>query len=93
MPRRRFSSCPGRQTAGTLPGQRAQPSPPNAILCLMWMGTCLLRRVRGEIMGSQQCSIVRKSQSLLIMIDPLISTRTRMCKGGVMRTVSPWVST
>jgi hypothetical protein len=34
-------------------------------------------RVRGEIMGSQKCRIVGKSQSVLIMINPIISTRTR----------------
>eukprot|EP01047_Picozoa_sp_COSAG01_P007663 COSAG01_NODE_293_length_19376_cov_41.772060_15_plen_150_part_00 len=36
-----------------------------------------LIRVRVEIMGSQKCGIVGKSQSLLIMNDPMISTRTR----------------
>jgi hypothetical protein len=30
-----------------------------------------------EIMGSQKCRIVGRSQPLLIMIDPVISTRTR----------------
>jgi hypothetical protein len=34
-------------------------------------------RVRVEIMGSQQCGIVGKSQSVLMMIHPMISTRTR----------------
>jgi hypothetical protein len=34
-------------------------------------------RVRVEIMGSQKCGIVGKSQSILIMIHPIISTRTR----------------
>jgi hypothetical protein len=33
--------------------------------------------VRVEIMGSQKCRIVGKSQSVLIMISPIISTRTR----------------
>eukprot|EP01047_Picozoa_sp_COSAG01_P043379 COSAG01_NODE_3847_length_5644_cov_25.352209_6_plen_108_part_00 len=33
-------------------------------------------RVRVEIMGSQKCRIVGKSQSVLIMIDPIISTLT-----------------
>jgi hypothetical protein len=28
-------------------------------------------------MGSQNCGIVGKSQSVLMMIDPMISTRTR----------------
>jgi hypothetical protein len=36
-----------------------------------------LVRVRVEIMGSQKCRIVGKSQSVLIMIDPIIFTRTR----------------
>jgi hypothetical protein len=35
-------------------------------------------RVRVEIMGSQKCRIVGKSQSVLIMIDPITFTRTRM---------------
>jgi hypothetical protein len=35
-------------------------------------------RVRVEIMGSQQCRIVGKSQLVLIMIDPVIFTRTRI---------------
>ena len=34
-------------------------------------------RVRVEIMGSQKCTIVAKSQSVLIVIHPIISTRTR----------------
>jgi hypothetical protein len=34
-------------------------------------------RVRVEIMGSQKCRIVGKSRTVLIMIDPIISTRTR----------------
>eukprot|EP01047_Picozoa_sp_COSAG01_P055261 COSAG01_NODE_6132_length_3775_cov_3.629183_2_plen_214_part_00 len=33
----------------------------------------------GEIMGSQKCRIVGKSQSVLIMINPIISPRTRIC--------------
>eukprot|EP01047_Picozoa_sp_COSAG01_P093188 COSAG01_NODE_24381_length_781_cov_1.016129_2_plen_146_part_01 len=36
-----------------------------------------LLRVRVEIMGSQKCRIVGKSQSVLMMIDPIIFTRTR----------------
>eukprot|EP01047_Picozoa_sp_COSAG01_P030998 COSAG01_NODE_2182_length_8212_cov_7.046838_2_plen_172_part_00 len=34
-------------------------------------------RVRVEIMGSQNCRIVGKSQSVLMMINPIIFTRTR----------------
>jgi hypothetical protein len=34
-------------------------------------------RVRVEIMGSQKCGIVGESQSALMMIDPIIFTRTR----------------
>jgi hypothetical protein len=34
-------------------------------------------RVRVEIMGSQKCGIVGKSQSVLVMINPMIFTRTR----------------
>jgi hypothetical protein len=33
--------------------------------------------VRVEIMGSQNCGIVGKSQPVLMMINPIISTRTR----------------
>jgi cytochrome bd-type quinol oxidase subunit 2 len=33
--------------------------------------------VRVEIMGSQKCRIVGKSQSALILINPVIFTRTR----------------
>jgi hypothetical protein len=33
--------------------------------------------VRVETMGSQKCGIVGKSQSVLIMINPIIFTRTR----------------
>ena len=36
-------------------------------------------RVRVEIMGSQNCRIVGKSQSVLVIINPIIFTRTRMC--------------
>jgi hypothetical protein len=36
-------------------------------------------RVRGEIMGSQKCRIVGKSQPVLIMINPIISPATRIC--------------
>jgi|EP01047_Picozoa_sp_COSAG01_P062549 hypothetical protein len=35
-------------------------------------------RVRVELMGSQKCRIVGKSQSVLTMSNPIISTRTRM---------------
>eukprot|EP01047_Picozoa_sp_COSAG01_P027483 COSAG01_NODE_1814_length_9172_cov_220.138212_12_plen_55_part_00 len=34
-------------------------------------------RVRVEIMGWQKCRIVGKSQSVRIMINPMISPRTR----------------
>jgi hypothetical protein len=34
--------------------------------------------VRGEMMGSQKCRIVGKSHSVVIMIDPVIFTRTRI---------------
>jgi hypothetical protein len=35
-------------------------------------------RVRVEIMGSQKCGIVGKSQPVLTVINPIIFTRTRM---------------
>jgi hypothetical protein len=35
-------------------------------------------RVRVEIMGSQKCRTVGKSQSVLMIINPIIFTRTRM---------------
>jgi hypothetical protein len=41
--------------------------------------------VRGEIMGSHNCGIVGKSQLVLMMIDPMISTRTRSCDGAESR--------
>ena len=34
-------------------------------------------RVRVEIMGSQKCRIAGKPQSVLVMINPMIFTRTR----------------
>ena len=40
---------------------------------------CVVMRVRGEIMGSRQkYEHVGESRSLLIMDDPMISTRARM---------------
>eukprot|EP01047_Picozoa_sp_COSAG01_P002225 COSAG01_NODE_58_length_30193_cov_12.302020_8_plen_102_part_00 len=38
-------------------------------------------RVRVEIMGSQKCGIVGKSQPVLMMVNPIIFTRTRN-RGG-----------
>jgi hypothetical protein len=38
-------------------------------------------RVRVEIMGSQTCRIVGKSQPVFIMINPIIFTRTRTLNG------------
>jgi hypothetical protein len=35
-------------------------------------------RVRVEITGSQKCRIVEKSQSVVMMITPIIVTRTRI---------------
>jgi hypothetical protein len=44
---------------------------------------CLSIRVRVEIMGSQTCGIVGKSQPVLIMIDPIISSSPApVCSGG-----------
>eukprot|EP01047_Picozoa_sp_COSAG01_P054562 COSAG01_NODE_5977_length_3921_cov_3.697541_5_plen_130_part_00 len=47
-------------------------------------------RVRVEIMGSHKCRIVGKSQSVLMMISPMIFTRTRMmmtvCAGQLHTT-------
>jgi hypothetical protein len=34
--------------------------------------------VRVEIMGSQKCGIAGKSQSAVVMINPIISSHTRM---------------
>jgi hypothetical protein len=42
-------------------------------------------RVRVEIMGSQKCRIVGESQSLLIMINSIIFTRTRTQMACVCR--------
>eukprot|EP01047_Picozoa_sp_COSAG01_P053350 COSAG01_NODE_5708_length_4085_cov_6.491972_3_plen_182_part_00 len=38
---------------------------------------CVFLRARGEIMGSRKYEHVGKSQSVLIMINPMISPRTR----------------
>jgi hypothetical protein len=44
---------------------------------------CCVVRVRVEIMGSQKCRIVEKSQSLhIIVIILIIFTRTRIVEGG-----------
>jgi hypothetical protein len=49
--------------------------------------------VRVEVMGSQKCRIVGKSQSVFIMIYPIIFTRTRTvqlaCCPGTASL--PWV--
>ena len=41
-------------------------------------GATAMVRVRAEIMGSQKCGIVGKSQSVLLVINPIIFTCTRM---------------
>jgi hypothetical protein len=41
--------------------------------------------VRVEIMESQQCRIVGKSQSILMMIHPIVSTRTRTTSPTALR--------
>jgi hypothetical protein len=52
-------------------------------------------RVRVEIMGSQKCGIVGKSQPVLMMIDPIIFTHTRgggagaRARGRWVRVVAP----
>jgi hypothetical protein len=64
------------------PGPAAEPPTPPRVL---EPGAESLRvvRVRAEIMGSPKCIIVGKSQSVLIMIDPMIFTHTRMsCTHG-----------
>eukprot|EP01047_Picozoa_sp_COSAG01_P042232 COSAG01_NODE_3675_length_5804_cov_4.926919_5_plen_174_part_00 len=48
-----------------------------------------LIRVRVKIVGSQKCGIVGKSQSALIMIDPIISTRTRSFDGASRDSEAP----
>jgi hypothetical protein len=47
--------------------------------------------VRVEIMGSQKCGIVGKSQPVLIMSHPIIFTRTRTpaCNGGRLTSHQP----
>eukprot|EP01049_Picozoa_sp_SAG25_P018067 SAG25_NODE_5004_length_716_cov_1.484603_1_plen_116_part_01 len=63
---------PPHSAIGRSPGRslcdasRQGPGGKNPKLCL---------RVRVEIMGSPQCRIVGKYQSVLIMIDPMIFTR------------------
>jgi hypothetical protein len=54
-----------------------------------------LIRVRVEIMGSQKCGIVGKYQPVLMMINPIIFTRTRMWPACAQRARSqpkaPWL--
>eukprot|EP01047_Picozoa_sp_COSAG01_P090733 COSAG01_NODE_22515_length_852_cov_1.183267_2_plen_132_part_00 len=65
--------------------KQAQPSPQHGWLAGWPTDTSRVRgrpidvRVRVKIMGSQTCRNVGKSQSVLIMINPMISTRTRIC--------------
>jgi hypothetical protein len=51
--------------------------------------------VRVEIMGSQKCRIVGKSQSLLVMINPMIAPHTRIVFEYLFRVIyimhsRPW---
>jgi hypothetical protein len=46
-------------------------------------------RVRVETMGSQKCGIVGKSQAVLMMINPMIFTRTRRRSPGVDQGAVP----
>jgi hypothetical protein len=49
-------------------------------------------RVRVEIMGSQKCGTVGKSQPVLVMSIPITSTRTRSCcaaDGGPSAGLAP----
>jgi hypothetical protein len=55
------------------------PPPPLVFVC------CAQIRVRVEIMASQNCRTVGESQSGLILIDPMICTRTRRAGGGGAR--------
>jgi hypothetical protein len=49
-------------------------------------------RVRVEIMGTQKCRNVGESQSVLIMIDPIISPRTRSCDADAwLKCQCAWV--
>jgi|EP01047_Picozoa_sp_COSAG01_P030297 hypothetical protein len=50
----------------------------------------LLLRVRVEIMGLQNIGIVGKSQSVLVMINPIIFTRTRTLVGGCIIVGETW---
>jgi hypothetical protein len=53
-------------------------------------------RVRVEIMGSSNCRIVGESQPVLIMINPIIFTRTRMKKrpgpAAAMPQIERWLA-
>jgi hypothetical protein len=55
-------------------------------------------RVRVEMMGSPKCRIVGKSQPVHIMINPIISTRTRIvaadleCVSDHLEPVQPWAA-
>jgi hypothetical protein len=48
------------------------------------MAACVAVRVRVKILGSQNCGIVGKYQSVLVMINPNIFTRTRMTSVAVV---------
>eukprot|EP01047_Picozoa_sp_COSAG01_P019604 COSAG01_NODE_1095_length_11714_cov_9.062930_3_plen_230_part_00 len=59
--------------------RRAPKTPPSLLLHLQTPRTLL--RVRVEIMGPGKYEDVGKSQSVIVMINPIISTRTRILYG------------
>jgi hypothetical protein len=61
---------------GALSRLLGQP-PPRATVAEVAGGAERQVRIGGEMMGAPKCRNVGKSQSVLIMIDPIISTRTR----------------
>jgi hypothetical protein len=73
------------QAAG--PGSAAEASVSGIRQCVPpGMAAAEVVRVRVEIMGSPECRIVGRSQSVLIMSNPIICTRTRRSQLQVRRS-------
>jgi hypothetical protein len=66
----------------------AMPAPPRGRTPPLFLRLRRLR-VRMEIMGPGKCRIVGKSQSVLMMIDPIIFTHTRNRQGERLDLCTP----
>eukprot|EP01049_Picozoa_sp_SAG25_P016296 SAG25_NODE_3675_length_1003_cov_1.250000_1_plen_148_part_10 len=87
--RRSLRHMPRSSLRTSLMEQTRLPTPSNQSIWFTGLSTVSVRplapppphgewlRVRVEIMGSQKCRIVGKSQSVLMMINPIIFTRPR----------------